>query len=70
MIKNFAIIFVLLFIVKIIGFFAGSETAYLSVTKIKLRQMIKAKRRNARVAGELRENIDELLTIILIGIRI
>ena len=40
MIKNFAIIFVLLFIVKIIGFFAGSETAYLSVTKIKLRQMI------------------------------
>ena len=68
MIKNFAIIFVLLFIVKIIGFFAGSETAYLSVTKIKLRQMIKAKRRNARVAGELRENIDELLTIILIGI--
>ncbi len=68
MIKTFAMILILLLIVKFIAFFAGSETAYLSVTKIKLRQLVKDKKKNAKTAFKLRENVDELLTIILVGI--
>ncbi len=68
MIKNCVIACSLFVIVRLIAFFAGSETAYLSVSRIKLRQMVQEKRRNARTAKKLRENIDELLTIILIGI--
>lgn len=68
MLKTFVMIAILLFIVKFIAFFAASETAYLSVTKIKLRQLVKEKKRNASTAYNLRENVDELLTIILIGI--
>lgn len=68
MIKTVAIIFALLVIVKIIAFFAGSETAYLSINKIKVRQLVREKRPNAKTVKKLRENVDELLTIILIGI--
>ncbi len=68
MIKKLFFICILLFIVKLIAFFAGSETAYLSITKIKLRKMVGEGRKNAKTATKLRENIDELLTIILIGI--
>ena len=65
--KSSIIIVILILIVKIIAFFAGSETAYLSITKIKMRQLINEKKKNAATAGHLKENIDELLTIILIG---
>ncbi len=68
MIKNILFICVLFVIVNLIAFFAGSETAFLSINKIKLRQMIGEGRKNAKTAAKLRENIDELLTIILIGI--
>lgn len=70
MIRIVALSVVLLFIVRLIAFFAGSETAFLSITRIKLRQMISEGRRNARTASKLRGNIDELLTIILIGINL
>lgn len=65
--KTFLTLFVLVFILKIIAFFAGSETAYLSITKIKMRKLVNEKRKNAKTASALKENIDELLTIILIG---
>ncbi len=68
MIKNIFLICILLFIVWLVAFFAGTETAYLSVTKIKLRQMIKDGKKNAKTAAKLRNNIDEFLTVILIGI--
>ena len=68
MIKNILFICVLFVIVNLIAFFAGSETAFLSINKIKLRQMIGEGRKNAKTVAKLRENIDELLTIILIGI--
>ena len=68
MIKTFVIIFCLLVIVRLIAFFAGSETAFLSINKIKVRQLVHEKRKNARTVKKLRENVDELLTIILIGI--
>ena len=65
--KTFLTLFVLVFILKIIAFFAGSETAYLSITKIKMRKLVNERRKNAKIASVLKENIDELLTIILIG---
>lgn len=68
MMNSVLLVIVLLFIVKMIAFFAGSETAFLSVTKIKLRQMVREKRKNAKTAERLRNNMDELLTVILIGI--
>lgn len=68
MIKNIFLICILLLIVWLVAFFAGTETAYLSVTKIKLRQMIKDGKKNAKTAAKLRDNIDEFLTVILIGI--
>lgn len=70
MIKTVLLCVTLLFIVRLIAFFAGSETAFLSVTKIKLRQMVSEGRKNAKTAAKLRENVDELLTIILIGINL
>ena len=66
-VKSSIIILILLVIVKIIAFFAGSETAYLSITKIKMRQLVNEKKKNALTASKLKSNIDELLTIILIG---
>lgn len=68
MIKTVVILVILLVIVRIIAFFAGSETAYLSLSKIKVRQMVSEKRRNAKTVKKLRGDMDELLTIILIGI--
>ena len=68
MIKICILSLVLLLIVKFIAFFASSETAFLSISKIKIRQMLSSGRKNAKTVKALRENIDELLTIILIGI--
>ena len=39
-IKSVIILAVLIVIIRIIGFFAGSETAYLSLSKIKMRDEI------------------------------
>lgn len=68
MIKNILFVCVLFVIVNLIAFFAGSETAFLSINKIKLRKMIGEGRKNAKTVAKLRENMDELLTVVLIGI--
>lgn len=65
--KTGIIVIALFFIVKSIGFFAGSETAYLSISKIKMRRMVREKQKNAETAAGLKNNMDALLTIILIG---
>ena len=66
-IKSVIILAVLIVIIRIIGFFAGSETAYLSLSKIKMRRMVQEKQKNAKVAAGLKNNMDALLTVILIG---
>ncbi len=66
-IKTLVIILVLILIIRLVAFFAGSETAYLSLSKIKMRQLVSEKKKNAKTAAKLKSNIDELLTIILIG---
>lgn len=65
--RTAVIVAAIFLIVKIIGFFAGSETAYLSISKIKMRRMVREKQKNAEIAAGLKRNMDALLTIILIG---
>lgn len=58
------IIFVLILLV---GFFTSSETAYISLSKIKMRRMLEEKRINAKIVEKLYKNMAELLTTVLIG---
>lgn len=67
MIKILIYIIALIFLLVLSAFFSSSETAYLSITKIQLRQMIKTKKPNAKKVEKLKNDIDNLLTTILIG---
>ena len=61
---TFAVIVLLIFCV---GFFTSSETAYISLSKIKLRRMQEGGKKKARVVAKLHENMPRLLTTVLIG---
>jgi len=50
-----------------VGFFTSAETAYLSLPKVKLQAMLDEKKRNAKTVAKLKENMDRLLTTVLIG---
>ena len=50
-----------------VGFFTSSETAYLSLPRLKLRSMVEQGRRNAKKVASLKANMDRLLTTVLIG---
>lgn len=49
------------------GFFAASETAYTSLSRITVRQMKKDKEKNALKVYKLRNNLDRLISTLLIG---
>lgn len=60
-------------LVAFVAFFAGSETAYLSITDIMLRQLLKAdtsgkKNSPARRIEFLKKDMNKLLSLVLIGI--
>ena len=60
-------------LVSIVAFFASSETAFLSITKLTLRQMLKnddpsKKSSPAKKIAYLKKDTDKLLSLILIGI--
>ena len=57
----------LLILILCVGFFTSSETAYLSLPRIKLRSMVEQGRRNAKKVAALKANMDRLLTTVLIG---
>lgn len=61
---TFAVIIVLIFFV---GFFTSSETAYISLSRIKLRRMQEEGKKKARVVTKLHSNMPRLLTTVLIG---
>lgn len=65
--KNIIILAVLIILIMCVGFFTSSETAYLSLPKLKLRSMVEKKKRNARLVVNLKKNMDRLLTTVLIG---
>lgn len=50
-----------------VGFFTSSETAFLSLPKLKLRSMVEEQRKNAALVQKLKNKIDRLLTTVLIG---
>lgn len=58
---------VLVLLIACIGFFASSETAFLALSKLKLRQLVKDRRPHAKTAMRLRSDMDRLLTLVLVG---
>lgn len=62
-----SMIIALLLLVLLSAFFSSSETAFLCIPKIRLRQMQKEKKKNAKLIAELKNKTDTLLTVILIG---
>lgn len=60
-------IIVLIMLIACSAFFSSSETAFLSISKLRLRQMLKEKQKKAPLIAQLKENMASLLTTILIG---
>lgn len=58
---------VLLVLILFVGFFTSSETAYLSLTKLKVRRLVEENKKNAKIVQKLKEKMDRLLTTVLIG---
>ena len=57
----------LLVLILCVGFFTSSETAYLSLPRLKLRSMVEKGVKNAKKVASLKSNMDRLLTTVLIG---
>ena len=57
----------LVFLVFMSAFFSSSETSFLSLSKIKMRQMLKENKKRATPIANLKKDTDGLLTLILIG---
>ncbi len=57
----------LLLLIFCVGFFSSSETAYLSLPRLKVRSMVEKGRKNAKKVAVLKSNMDRLLTTVLIG---
>lgn len=49
------------------AFFAGTETAFTSISKITARQMLKSNEKNSKKIYKLRNNLDALISTVLIG---
>ncbi len=58
---------VILILILFAGFFTSSETAYISLTKVKLRRMQAEGKRGAKTVAKLKSNMPRLLTTVLIG---
>jgi len=65
--NNIITILELIVLIICVGFFTSSETAYLSLPKLKLRNMVEEGRKNANIVQKLKGNMDRLLTTVLIG---
>lgn len=63
----FFLCFALLFLIYCSAFFSSSETAFLSLTPLKLRQMRKEKNKRVHLLVSLKSNPSLLLTTLLIG---
>lgn len=63
-----AILFaVLVLLIAGVAFFAASETAFLSLNKVHLKSLVRAKARGAKAAMKLWMDMDNLLSLVLIG---
>ncbi len=60
-------IFVLIALIALSGFFSGAEIALFSLSKIKVRKLVRARRRGAKTLKKLKSNPHRMLVTILIG---
>ena len=60
-------VLLLCFCVVLAAIFSSSETAFMSLSSIKVRQLVKRHEKNARLIHKLKSQQDKLLTTILIG---
>lgn len=67
MIRNLITVAILVILILCVGFFTSSETAYLSLPRLKLRNMIERKVRHSKLVAKLKRNMDSLLTVVLVG---
>ena len=58
---------ILIILIILVGFFTSSETAYLSLPKLKVRSMVEERKPYAKIIAKLKSNMDKLLTTVLIG---
>ncbi len=63
---EFKLIF-LFFLLVLSGFFSGSETALISLSKIRLRKLVKEKDKQALILNEMLKNPNKMLSAILVG---
>ena len=47
---------IIVFLILCVGFFTSSETAYLSLSKLKLRSMLEEKRKRSESVAKLKNN--------------
>ncbi len=60
-------ILILVALIALSGFFSGAEIALFSLSKIKVRKLVKARRRGAKTLRKLKSNPHRMLVTILIG---
>jgi putative hemolysin len=65
--RGVAYFFLLLILVGFSAFFSASETAFLLLPKVTVRQMVKEKAPGAELIRRLKRNMDSLLSAILVG---
>ncbi|MBN2221629.1 MAG: HlyC/CorC family transporter [Vallitaleaceae bacterium] len=65
--ENITQIIILVILLMLSSFFSASETALMSISKIKVRHMIEAKEKGAETIGKLLDNPGRLLGTILVG---
>ncbi len=62
-----ALIMVLIVLVAFSAYFSATETAFSSLNRIRLKSLVNGGNKRAKLAFELSENYDELLSTILVG---
>ena len=62
-----ALILILIVLIILSAFFSATETAFSSLNRIRLKSLVNAGNRRAKLTYELAENYDELLSTILVG---
>ena len=67
MIRNIISLVIIFVLILCVGFFTSSETAYLSLSRLKLRSMLDERKKHAELVAKLKSNMGRLLTTVLVG---
>ena len=65
--SDFITLTAIIILIYFVGFFTSSETAFISLSKIKLRRMQEEGKKKAKSVAKLKANMPRLLTTVLIG---